>query len=55
MADRQFGQNGWTPERIGSLKGKTYLITGANSGTGFEASKILLEKGQRLSCSTEPQ
>ncbi|WP_255374960.1 MULTISPECIES: hypothetical protein [unclassified Oleiphilus] len=30
----QFGPKGWTPERIESLKGKTYLITGANSGTG---------------------
>ena len=33
--DRTFGPEGWTPERLGSLKGKTYLITGANSGTGF--------------------
>lgn len=48
MADRTFGPNGWTPERIGSLKGKTYLITGANSGTGFEASKILLSKGAKV-------
>ena len=44
----QFGKKGWTPERIGSLKGKTYLITGANSGTGFEASKILLSKGAKV-------
>ena len=44
----QFGPQGWTPERIGSLKGKTYLITGANSGTGFEASKILLSKGAKV-------
>jgi NAD(P)-dependent dehydrogenase (short-subunit alcohol dehydrogenase family) len=43
-----FGQNGWTPERIGSLKGKTFLITGATSGTGFEASKILLSKGAKV-------
>lgn len=48
MADAQFGRNGWTPERIGSLAGKTYLITGANSGTGFEASKILLSKGAKV-------
>ena len=45
---RQFGPKGWTPERIGSLKGKTYLITGANSGTGYNASKILLSKGAKV-------
>lgn len=44
----KFGSKGWTPERIGTLKGKTYLITGANSGTGFEASKILLSKGAKV-------
>jgi NAD(P)-dependent dehydrogenase (short-subunit alcohol dehydrogenase family) len=43
-----FGPKGWTPERLGSLKGKTYLITVANSGTGFEASKILLSKGAKV-------
>ena len=43
-----FGPRGWTPERLGSLKGKTYVITGANSGTGFEASKILLSKGAQV-------
>jgi len=44
----KFGKKGWTPERIGSLNGNTYLITGANSGTGFEASKILLSKGAKV-------
>ena len=44
----KFGPKGWTPERLGSLKGKTYLITGANSGTGFEASKILLSRGAKV-------
>ncbi len=48
MASNKFGQNGWTPERLGNLSGKTYLITGANSGTGFEASKILLSKGAEV-------
>lgn len=48
MSDKTFGPDGWTPDRIGSLAGKTYLITGANSGTGFEASKILLSKGAKV-------
>ena len=43
-----FGPNGWTPDRIGSLNGKTYLITGATSGTGFKASKILASKGAKV-------
>ncbi|GGB55185.1 SDR family oxidoreductase [Shewanella inventionis] len=48
MLTKQFGKKGWTPERIGSLKGKTYVITGANSGAGFEASRILLSKGAKV-------
>ncbi len=45
MADKTFGPNGWTPERLGNLKGKTYLITGANAGAGFQAARTLLNKG----------
>lgn len=48
MTTQQFGKNGWTPERIGSLAGKTYVITGANSGAGFEASRLLLSKGAKV-------
>ncbi|RME76376.1 MAG: SDR family oxidoreductase [Chloroflexi bacterium] len=44
----KFGAKGWTPERLGSLAGKIYVITGATSGTGFEASKILLSKGAKV-------
>ena len=48
MNTTQFGKQGWTPDRIGSLTGKTYLITGTTSGTGFEASRILLSKGAKV-------
>ncbi len=41
----QFGRKGWTPELMKSQKGKTFLITGTTSGTGFEATRILLAKG----------
>ena len=43
-----FGPTGWTPERLGNLAGKTYLITGANGGAGFEAARALLSKGARV-------
>ncbi len=43
-----FGPKGWTPERLTSQKGKTFLITGANVGTGFEATKLLASKGARV-------
>lgn len=48
MADTQFGPSGWTPERLGSLSDKTYVITGANAGTGFQASRIFLSKGAKV-------
>lgn len=48
MNTTQFGNKGWTPERIGDLSGKTYLITGTTSGTGFEAAKILLSKAGKV-------
>lgn len=44
----QFGKHGWTPSRIGSLEGKTFVITGTTSGTGFEATRILLSKGANV-------
>ena len=43
-----FGKQGWTPERLSSLSGKTYVITGANAGAGYEASKILLSHGAKV-------
>ncbi len=48
MADTRFGPKGWTPERLGSLAGKTYVITGANAGAGFEATRVFLSKGARV-------
>lgn len=48
MSANPFGKQGWTPDRIDTLIGKTFLITGANTGAGFEASKILLGKGAEV-------
>ena len=48
MSTNQFGKKGWTPERLGNLSGKTFLITGTTSGTGFEATRILLSKGAKV-------
>ncbi|RMG80864.1 MAG: SDR family oxidoreductase [Bacteroidetes bacterium] len=48
METTQFGPKGWTPDRIGNLKGKVFVITGTTSGTGFEAAKILLSKGAKV-------
>lgn len=45
MEANQFGNSGWTPDRIHNLSGKTFIITGTTSGTGFEAAKTLLSKG----------
>ena len=48
MSNNIFGKEGWTPKRLGSLKGKTYVITGANTGASFEATKMLLNKGAEI-------
>ncbi|MBW4971426.1 SDR family oxidoreductase [Croceibacter atlanticus] len=48
MKTNQFGKKGWTPDNIHNLNGKTYVITGTTSGTGFEAAKILLSKGAKV-------
>ncbi len=48
MADETFGPQGWTPERLGTQRGKTFLITGGNAGAGFEAARILLAKDAKV-------
>ena len=48
MPATTFGPKGWTPERLGSLIGKTFVITGGNAGAGFQASRILLSKGAEV-------
>lgn len=48
MRINQYGKQGWTPDRIKDLNGKTFVITGTTSGTGFEAAKILLSKRAKV-------
>ena len=48
MSTTQFGKKGWSPDRIENLNGKTFVITGTTSGTGYEAAKILLSKGAKV-------
>lgn len=48
MSDTTFGPVGWAPDRLSSLIGKTYVITCANAGAGFQATRILLSKGAKV-------
>ena len=43
-----FGLKGWTPDRLASQAGKTFVITGANAGAGFEATKLLVSRGAKV-------
>lgn len=43
-----FGRQGWTPDRISSLAGRTYVITGTTTGVGYEATRVLLSKGAHV-------
>ena len=42
------GFRDWTPDRLPDLRGKTYLITGGNSGIGLEAAKMLAAAGGKI-------
>ncbi|MFC4534945.1 oxidoreductase [Sphaerisporangium dianthi] len=45
----------WTTADVGDQRGRVALITGANSGVGFEAAKLLAERGATvvLACRDE--
>ena len=38
----------WTTENIPDLSGKTIIVTGGNSGLGFESVKAFAEKGAKV-------
>jgi NAD(P)-dependent dehydrogenase (short-subunit alcohol dehydrogenase family) len=45
----------WTPDNLPDLTGKSYFITGGNSGIGIEAAKILCKKGANVVISARKQ
>lgn len=45
MADQAHTVTHWTPDRLPSLEGCSYIITGGNSGIGLEAAIMLARAG----------
>ncbi len=41
-------KNKWTAENIVSQKGKTIIVTGSSSGIGYEAARVLANKGAKV-------
>jgi NAD(P)-dependent dehydrogenase (short-subunit alcohol dehydrogenase family) len=39
---------GWTDEDVPRVDGKRFIVTGANSGLGFEMSRVLLRQGAEV-------
>ena len=40
--------NNWTTDYIGDLTDKVAIVTGANSGIGYETAKALADKGAQV-------
>ncbi len=58
MPDQRIVDSGftqWSPDQLPDLSGKVYLITGANSGVGLEAARMLAAAGGDvvLACRSE--